>query len=250
MRATFQAIAIAALLMTLTACSKQPPTTNADSAQPKNAPAADAAAKAVPDAGKTGSEPEKPRPASIAAKPEPDVVQETVKPEPKVTVPAGTKLRVALLDAVSSDKSQAGDQFMASLTEPIVVNGKTVLAKGTRVRGRVVEATESGRVKGRASLELTLIEIVRDGGKTITISTRPYTAVAESTKKRDAEIVGGAAGVGAAIGAIAGGGKGAAIGAAVGGGAGTGTVLATKGKDIRYGPEHVITFSLANPIEL
>src|SRR5579862_903396 len=156
--------------------------------------------------------------------------------EAKTVIPAGTRLRVALTDAVSSDKSRAGDAFMGTLAEPIVIDGKTILEQGTEVRGLVVDAKESGRVKGRASIQLTLTEIVR-AGNPLNISTKPYSAVAESTKKRDAAIIGGGAGLGAAIGALAGGGKGALIGAGIGGGAGTGTVLATKGKEIHYSPE-------------
>jgi hypothetical protein len=169
--------------------------------------------------------------------------------ETKTLVPAGTRLRVALIDAVSSDKSRAGDSFMGVLAEPIVLDGKTVLEKGTRVRGLVVDAKGSGRVKGRASIQLTLTEIER-AGNSLSISTKPYSAVAESTKKRDAAIIGGGAGLGAAIGAIAGGGKGALIGAGIGGGAGTGTVLATKGKEIRYSPETRIPFTLARSVEI
>ena len=169
--------------------------------------------------------------------------------EPKTLIPAGTRLRVALTDAVSSDKNHAGDSFMGVLAEPIVIDGKTVLEKGTQVRGRVVEAKESGRVKGRASIRLTLTEIVLDGDS-LNISTKPYSAIAESTKKRDAAIIGGGAGLGAAIGAIAGGGKGALIGAGIGGGAGTGAVLATKGKEIRYSPETRIPFTLARSVEI
>ena len=226
---------IAALVTTIVACSKEPSTTNADSkALPASAlvstPAAAVAASA---------------PASVRA----DIVDK-VQPALRVTIPAGTKLRVALLDGVSSDKSRAGDSFMASLTEPIVANGKTVLATGTKIRGHVVDANDSGRVKGRASLALKLTEIVRENGKSVNISTKQYTAVAQPTKKRDAAIIGGGAGLGAAIGAIAGGGKGAAIGAAVGGGAGTGTVLATKGKEIRFAPEHMVSFTVASPIEI
>jgi hypothetical protein len=71
-----------------------------------------------------------------------------------------------------------------------------------------------------------------------------------ATKKRDAAIIGGGAGLGAAIGAIAGGKKGAGIGAAVGGGAGTGTVLATKGKELNYPPETRLSFTLASPLEI
>jgi hypothetical protein len=218
MRRTVYVAAVAALSIGLAGCSTEPSTTSADSVPPKSV--------------------------------SPPPVAKEYKPEPRITVPAGTKLRVALLDAVSSDKSEAGDQFMASLTEPVVVDGKTVFAKGTKVRGRVIEAAESGRVKGRAMLELTLTQVVRNEGKSLSISTKPYTVVAEPTKKRDTAIIGGGAGVGAAIGALAGGGKGAAIGAAVGGGAGTGTVLATKGKEIRFGPEHPLSFTLAASIQI
>src|SRR5262245_22354307 len=186
---------------------------------------------------------------STAPDEKPSGILETFKPAPRITIPAGTRFRVALIDGVSSNQSSAGDQFMASLTAPVVIAGKTVLAKGTKVRGRVVDVNESGRVKGRASIQLKLTDIVRDNGNTA-ISTKTFSAVAEPTKKRDAAIIGGGAGLGAAIGAIAGGGKGAAIGAAVGGGAGTGTVLATKGKEIHYGPETRLTFTLAQPVEI
>jgi hypothetical protein len=171
-------------------------------------------------------------------------------PRATVNIPEGTKLRVALLSPLSSDKSRPGDEFDASLIEPIVIDGKTVIAKGAKLRGRVVDAEDSGRVKGLARLELTLTEIVPNGGKAIRLSTRSFTSVAESTKKRDAAVIGGSAGVGAAIGAIAGGKKGAAIGAAVGGGAGTGTVLATKGAEVEFDREHPLTFTLSKPLQM
>jgi hypothetical protein len=177
-------------------------------------------------------------------------VADKVKPEPKVTIPSGTRLRVALIDAVSTNRSSPGDEFMASLSEPVIVEGKMVLNKGTKVRGRVIDVNESGRVKGRASIQLTLTQVVRDNGNNVAISTKAYTAVAEATKKRDAGIIGGGAGVGAAIGALTGGGKGAAVGAAIGGGAGTGAVLSTKGKEIHYAPETRLNFTLASPTEI
>jgi len=164
----------------------------------------------------------------------------------KITIPEGTRLQVALIDGVSTTKSAPGDEFLASTTAPIVIDGKTVVEKGTKVRGRVSDVNESGRVKGRASLRLVLTSI-NTNGKEVAISTKPFVAVAQNTKKRDAEVIGGGTGVGALIGALAGGGKGAAIGAAVGGGAGAGTVLATKGKDLHYPPESKITFTLSSP---
>lgn len=218
MKRTIHIFALAVLFAALPGCSNEPTTANADSVP----------ARSIPD----------------------ETPVKKVEPPPKVNVPAGTKLRVALLDPVSSDKSEAGDQFMATLTDPVVVGGKTIFPKGTKVRGRVVDANGSGRVKGRAMLELTLTQIFGAEGKSITISSKPYMAVAAATKKRDAAIIGGGAGIGAAVGALTGGGKGAAIGAAVGGGAGTGTVLATKGKEIRYGREYPLSFTLASSIQV
>src|SRR5437667_8399865 len=80
-----------------------------------------------------------------------------VKPlKAKLVIPSGTKLSVALIDSLDTSKNSAGDHFLASLAEPIVVDGKTLIEKGTKVRGRVVEVQDSGRVKGRASISLVL----------------------------------------------------------------------------------------------
>src|SRR5439155_26223025 len=117
MKRTFHLLIFAALVTTIVACSKEPSTTNADSKALPAIALASAPAAAPANA-----------PATVRA----DIVDK-VQPAPKVTIPAGTKLRVALLDGVSSDKSRSGDSFMASLTEPIVANGKTVLATGTKI---------------------------------------------------------------------------------------------------------------------
>jgi len=184
---------------------------------------------------------------NVVAAGTPEVVKPE-NPEPaKITIPEGTKLHIALVDGLSTAKSKAGQEFLASLTEPVVIEGHTVLPKGTKVKGRVTDVAASGHIKGRASIRLILTDIVRNG-KDVSISTKPFVAVAEGTKKRDAEIIGGGAGVGALIGGLAGGGKGALVGAAVGGGAGTGTVIAMKGKEIQYPPETKLMFTLTSPV--
>jgi hypothetical protein len=170
-------------------------------------------------------------------------------PPPKVSIPAGTPLHVRLDEGVSASKSEPGTEFSATLSDPIVVNGKTVLPQGAHVVGRVVDAKESGRVKGRAEIRLALTSVVRNG-MSVPVETQTYVGVAKSTKKRDAGVIGGAAGVGAVIGAIAGGGKGAATGAAIGGAGGTGAVLATRGADVHYPPETRLTFVLSKVAEL
>jgi hypothetical protein len=167
----------------------------------------------------------------------------------KIVIPSGTILKVSLLDALNSDTNSAGDTFISSLTEPLLINGVTVLDKGTQLSGRVIAAEKSGRVEGTASIQLTLTSITQ-GVRSVPIATTTFTSAAPSTKKRDAEVIAGGAGIGAVIGAIADGKKGAGIGAATGGGAGTGVVLATKGKEVHFGPESHLNFTLTNTIEL
>ena len=167
----------------------------------------------------------------------------------RLTIPSGTVLTVLLIDGLSSNTNSAGDRFLASLAEPVVVEGSTLLQKGTKVRGSVIEVEGSDRVKGRASIRLALTDIMQ-GNNLIEITTDSFTATAESSTGRDAAIIAGGAGVGAAIGGIAGGKKGAAIGSVAGGGAGTGAVLATKGKEIHYPPETRLSFTLSNSVRM
>jgi hypothetical protein len=152
-------------------------------------------------------------------------------------------LNIVLADTLNSGKNKPGDEFTANLAAPVYVNGATILERGAKIQGTVVDAKGSGRVSGKASMTLALTGIMHNG-KMVSISTQSLAAEAESSTGRDAGIIGGGAGVGAVIGAIAGGKKGAATGAAIGGAAGTGTVLATKGKEVEYPAESKLTFVL------
>jgi hypothetical protein len=167
----------------------------------------------------------------------------------KVSIPSGTVLHVLLIDGLSTDNNVAGDRFLSSLAESVVLDGRTLLQKGTKIRGRVISVEDSGRVKGMASIRLALTDVMQEN-KTMPITTDTFGATADSSTNRDAGVIAGGAGVGAVIGAIAGGKKGAAIGAIAGGSAGTGAVLATKGKEIHYPPETRLTFTLANSLQL
>jgi len=139
--------------------------------------------------------------------------------------------------------------FAAHLSSPIAVDGKVVANTGALVKGHVQKVDEPGRVKGKARLELVLDEI-QVAGTSHNIPTEPFIAVANDTHTRDAAEIAGGAGVGAAIGAIAGGKKGAALGAIIGGGTGTTTVLLTKGKQLQLEPETKVNFVLSRDVNL
>ncbi|MBN9660902.1 MAG: hypothetical protein J0H49_22100 [Acidobacteria bacterium] len=211
---------------------------------------------------------EQPRPAPVAppvvTNPEPAPVEKPVaappivRPEPKpaprqphsVTIPAGTMITVRLREELSTKHSQDGQNFTATLDQPLVVDGFVIAERGSSQRGRIVELDRAGRVKGRAALAVELTELNTADGQKIALKTDSFRKEAESGMKGDMAKTGVAAGIGAAIGAIAGGGKGAAIGAGIGGAAGAGGVLATRGKDASLPSETRLTFRLKEPLTL
>jgi hypothetical protein len=164
------------------------------------------------------------------------------------TVPAGTPVSVRTVSAISTKTATDGAPFEATLHQPLEVDGYTVAAKGATVKGIVAQSDPGGRVKGVASLTVSLQSIETAGGQVVKIDTTNYTKLAPKSTKKDALKVGIGAGIGAAIGAIAGGGKGAAIGAGAGGAAGTGAVVATRGDPAVLPSESLITFKLQAPV--
>ncbi|MFN3322588.1 MAG: hypothetical protein ACK5AZ_03745 [Bryobacteraceae bacterium] len=193
-----------------------------------------------------------PVPASV---PEPARAVEPPPPPPPpapktVTIPIGTLLAVRMEEGLSTDRNETGDTFTASLAQPLVIDGMVIAERGARLQGRVVESDKAGRVRGLAGLAVELTTLNTADGQRIPISTDAFRIEGRSTKKKDAAKVGAAAGIGAAIGAIAGGGRGAAIGAAAGGGAGTGAVLATRGEAATIPVETRISFRLNDPVKI
>lgn len=170
-------------------------------------------------------------------------------PQPVVIqVPSGTAIRVRTTSTLSTSSAQSGQEFVATLAEPLVIDGEELAPRGADVIGRVVTADPGGRVKGVASISLALARMQLANGREVNLETSRVTRNARTTHKRDAAKVGIGSGTGALIGAIAGGGKGAAIGAAAGAGAGTGVVLATRGEAAVVPAESLLTFTTRAPL--
>lgn len=165
------------------------------------------------------------------------------------TVAEGTEFTVVLDQSLSTAENRAGDTFRASVALPIVIDGKTVIPQDARVKGHVVDAQAAGRLRGVARLVLTL-DTVEVGGESFPLATDEEGKVGKNHNKRNGVLIGGGAGVGALIGAIAGGGKGALIGGAAGAGAGTAGAAYTGRKDIHVPAETRLTFRLARPVTI
>jgi hypothetical protein len=166
-----------------------------------------------------------------------------------VELPEGTNLTVRMIDGVDSRVNRVGQKFAASLDEPVLLNGETVIPRGADVVVKLTDSKESGRLAGRAELTLDLVS-VSVNGKMVDVNTQTVSRKSSSRGKRTAKVAGGATALGAIIGAVAGGGKGAAIGAGAGAAAGVGAEVITKGQRVRIPSETRLTFVLDNAIRL
>jgi hypothetical protein len=153
---------------------------------------------------------------------------------------------VTLVTSVASNRNKVEDQVRGKLARSIVVSGTTVVPAGSEVIGSVIEAKESGRVKGRASIAFRFSRLnVR--GESHRIQTALISREAASSTKSDVKKGALGAGAGALIGGIAGGGTGAAIGAGVGG---AGTVMATKGKEVELSAGTTVSTRLMESLKV
>ena len=150
---------------------------------------------------------------------------------PNFSVPDDVALRIRLDDTLTSNDSEVGDPFSAT----VVDQGHY---QGARVYGHVAQVDMSGKIKGHTTMLLRFDRLVMPDGRRAPIHAEIVELYhAPSGEKVDVEgaIESGGrgrksiehtaigAGAGALLGGIFGGGKGAGIGSIIGGAGGLGT---------------------------
>jgi hypothetical protein len=151
-----------------------------------------------------------------------------------MSVPEGTALKVKLETTISTFSSKVGDSFQGKITEPVVVDGKTMIPVGATVEGRVTKIDEPRRIKGKPTIGLFPEHLVMADGQRFMLN-----AVLVDTDIRGTDVneegqfkgaghdrkdqieVGGGTGAGMLLGGLIGGGPGLLIGGAIGAGATT-----------------------------
>jgi hypothetical protein len=166
-----------------------------------------------------------------------------------LSIPAGTVIKVRMIDGVDSETSQLGQTFQASLDDPIMVEGQTVVPRGADIVAKLVEDKQSGKITGRTELTLDLVSM-RVNGRMVDLTTQEVTTSSGSRGAKSAKVIGGAAAVGAVLGGIFGGGRGAAIGATSGAGAGGAVQVLTKGQRVKIPAETRLSFTLQNTVSI
>lgn len=164
---------------------------------------------------------------SIEAFPESEVVaiflssgvataeQSAAAPAPaSAVVPAGTRMVIRMVDSVDSKKHKAGHKFRGQLEGALVVDGATLVARGSFLYGVVTSSQQSGRAAGSSGLAIEFTDVMIDD-QLYPIATTALAAQTGGEAKKSA----GRTARAAAMGGLIDGSSGAKTGAKVGLGA-------------------------------
>jgi hypothetical protein len=194
-------------------------------------------------------------------------------------IPEGTELQLNLSEPLSSKLNDVGDVVMATVRRDVVVDGKTLLPRGTEVTGRVTLANPAGRPFKGGRLHVTFDHVRIDGiDQKLSVVVRSASDFNADTKvKTNSEgtlkegtsggdvlknvgIAAGIGGIGVTIAILAGthdhgggyyGGfsqESAIVGASILGASVVAGVLLTKGKEVRLSQGTVIRIKLERPL--
>ena len=152
------------------------------------------------------------------------------------TIPAGTTMMIKLQEPVGTATHGTGSTIKGVLDHPVVVDGNTVLPKGTMLYGKVIES-RGGRLLGGIRLVMQFSQISLDG-QLIPVSLPPVGA--EAGQGGSVKKVGAGALVGAAFGDA---GKGAAIGGAA-------AILSARNNHIQIPAGTIAEIRLEKPVEI
>ncbi len=173
--------------------------------------------------------------------------QPAAPPSGPVTLSSGMLLSIRTSEPLDSKRVKPGDFFQGTVAQSVYVGNVLAIPRGASVTGRVVDVKKPGELKGGASIALQLTTLSL-GGNSYSLATNTFDTSSPGKGGYTAGNTVGAAALGAAIGAIAGGGPGAAIGAVAGTGVGLGASAATSGPRSVVPPESLLAFHLTTPV--
>jgi len=194
---------------------------------------------------------------------DPDAGIVTSVPSRPGEISEGTLIKAKLHETISTLTTTVGTKFSASISEPVMKDGKVIIPAGSLLEGRVTYVRGGKRISGGAAIHLEPRSITLPDGGQYMIQARLIdtdnwdntkvdaegTAVRKDSGKKTLAAMSLAAGGPMAAGAVLGGVPGAVIGAAAG--AGIGTVIWLKQDRQAELPKDLgIIFSLTEPMSI
>ena len=144
----------------------------------------------------------------------------------QIELPSNAVIGIRIDTAISSETARVEDTVEASVTRPVVVDGRTVIPTGARLTGTVTVAERGGRFQERSRIGIQFTSVTVNDGIRVPIQTEAIFRVGEAPTGEAAAKIGASAVIGSILGGVFGGKKGAAIGAGAGAAGGTAVVAA------------------------
>jgi hypothetical protein len=88
----------------------------------------------------------------------------------QTSLPTGTAVKMKLDTTLTTFSSKTGDAFSARVTEPVVLDGKTVIPIGATFEGRVTKTTEPRRIAGKPTIAVFPENLVLPNGDRFTLN--------------------------------------------------------------------------------
>jgi len=177
-------------------------------------------------------------------------------------VPAGTALMVKLDTTLATFSNRAGDPFRGTVTQPVVIDGRTVIPAGATVEGRVTKVSEPRRISGKPTIGILPEALVLPTGERFFLDATLVDTNIRGTDvnqegqfkgsghdRLDQEEAGGGTVGGMLIGGLVGGPPGILIGGAIGAGS-TGAYWLSKHHSATLPAGTTLTLELNRPLAM
>ena len=200
---------------------------------------------------------------TLNAREAPDPDGDIVHPHPMEpgTLQEGTMIRVHLLTALSTARSQRGDEFRSQVASDVIQDGQVLIPAGAEIDGRVVDVS-GGTAGGHGMIRLRPDFVILPNGSRYTLDAQVTGTPGSNTHvsgegaieagsryKKDGIEYGGGVGAGVVTGAVLGGPAGALAGGLIGAGAIT-VHLMMDHPQATLEPGTVLIFSLNDRLNL
>jgi hypothetical protein len=177
-------------------------------------------------------------------------------------VPAGTALMVKLQTTLATFSNKPGDPFQGQLTQPVVLDGKTVIPAGATIEGRVTKINEPRRIAGKPTIAILPEALIMPTGERLFLDATLVDTNIHGTDvnqegefkgaghdRRDQLETGGGTAGGMLIGGLVGGPVGVVVGGAIGAGS-TGAYWLSKHRSATLPAGTILTLEINRPLAM